>query len=515
MVVIALDLTSAHFDNGRPFGAVGAYELLSGTATFSLDPTHPRNTVVTDLELADRESDGRVQFSADVRILRPADPARGNRGLVLDVANRGTPVALRQLETRTRPVTGQPELPVADGWLLERGYTIVCCGWQPGLPAGRGLIRAVLPQVSVTGGVRSVQEPDLATRVLPLGDPVGALVHRGYPPVDLEEPGATLVEREAFFAPARTIPRRALAVGGSQTGRFLRHFVYLGTVTKDQHAAVTLLEGAGLDVLADPASRDINRLSQDPNYRAVPNDRTGQYFDVIFNCTKPPTDDKLFRQSVNYAIDRQRLADTILAGTSKSRTLPWPAQAPAYEASKANAYAFDLDKARTLLAQSGVSNPQIDIVAQAGLDALQQMAQVLPSDLAKIGVRSTVKPMEFGAMGTTIRDKTFLGIVLFQSGFAQLESSSLFTTGGTWNYQNNNAGFADDTYKALVTQVSGEPNSARRKQLYSQLNDLLLDQAFTLALASNTPYLLARGKVQGLGWFASEAPSLGDAWLAS
>ena len=71
MPVARLSLRSQPLQDGRPFGDTGAYEELTGEAEFAVDPSHPLNGVIDDLPLASRDSDGKVHFTADVRILRP------------------------------------------------------------------------------------------------------------------------------------------------------------------------------------------------------------------------------------------------------------------------------------------------------------------------------------------------------------------------------------------------------------------------------------------------------------
>ena len=44
---------------GHAFGSGGAYEKVRGTVEFQIDPTDPRNAVITDLNLAPRNADGR------------------------------------------------------------------------------------------------------------------------------------------------------------------------------------------------------------------------------------------------------------------------------------------------------------------------------------------------------------------------------------------------------------------------------------------------------------------------
>jgi hypothetical protein len=90
MAIIALDIKARQpLAGGQAFGEVGPYLQLDGTAHFAVDPSHPGNRCITDLDLAPRGDDGRVRFSADVRILTPEAPRRGSRRLLFDVVNRG------------------------------------------------------------------------------------------------------------------------------------------------------------------------------------------------------------------------------------------------------------------------------------------------------------------------------------------------------------------------------------------------------------------------------------------
>ena len=75
--------------NGKAFGAVGAYEKLTGKVYFAVDPNNPHDKIIADIDKAPRNSEGKVEFSADLFILRPKDPSRGNGVAFFDVVNRG------------------------------------------------------------------------------------------------------------------------------------------------------------------------------------------------------------------------------------------------------------------------------------------------------------------------------------------------------------------------------------------------------------------------------------------
>src|SRR6266853_215388 len=75
--------------NGKAFGAVGAYEKLAGKVYFAVDPNNPHNKIIADIEKAPRNAQGKVEFSADLFILKPKDTSRGNGVAFFEVVNRG------------------------------------------------------------------------------------------------------------------------------------------------------------------------------------------------------------------------------------------------------------------------------------------------------------------------------------------------------------------------------------------------------------------------------------------
>ena len=109
---------------GRAFGSAGSYELLKGTIFFAVDPANPRNRVITDLDKAPKNAQGRVEFSSDLFIIRPKDRSKGNGVLFFDVVNRGNKSLLSVFSRGTRATDFTTESEFGDAWLLKQGYTL-------------------------------------------------------------------------------------------------------------------------------------------------------------------------------------------------------------------------------------------------------------------------------------------------------------------------------------------------------------------------------------------------------
>ena len=147
--VVSIQVTSrTSFAGGATFGTAGAYETLSGTVTFQVDPTNSRNMVVFDLNKATQNSAGMVQFTADFFILKPVDMTKGNGALLAEVPNRGSKNALAYFNDATTAANANsPSLAVdaGNGFLMQQGYTVAWVGWSAGVPAGGGRMAAQLP----------------------------------------------------------------------------------------------------------------------------------------------------------------------------------------------------------------------------------------------------------------------------------------------------------------------------------------------------------------------------------
>ena len=75
--------------DGESFGQVGQYEFLRGVVYGEADPADPRHREIVNLENAPRNSRGRVEYSTTVEIYRPIDMSRWNRAIYHTVPNRG------------------------------------------------------------------------------------------------------------------------------------------------------------------------------------------------------------------------------------------------------------------------------------------------------------------------------------------------------------------------------------------------------------------------------------------
>lgn len=283
---------------GRSFGEVGTYDRIRARVTVAIDPDDPRNATIADIKLAPRDAAGNVEAVSDVEILRPSDPRHGNGELFYEAVNRGNKLspgifndALSNAMTKAADA--------GNGYLLRQGYTLVWSGWQGDLKSAPGTLALKVPTLpGVTGRIseellfNNLTDPVTAQLAYPAAETTSAkLVVRAKwddapaSPADMSvrfvDPTHVEVKRPGGFdagalytldymardplvlglgfAATRDIVaflrrdtsvenpladgrapavRHAYAFGQSQSGRFLREFLYLGFNEDEAHGPV-------------------------------------------------------------------------------------------------------------------------------------------------------------------------------------------------------------------------------------------------------------------------------------
>ncbi|MBM3819065.1 MAG: hypothetical protein FJW14_08645 [Acidimicrobiia bacterium] len=177
--------------------AFAGYERIMGRVFFAVDPSDPRNAVIADIDKAPRNAQGKVEFSADFYALRPT--SGGNGAAVLEIVNRGSIRLVNRF---------------GDDLLLQRGFTIVGVGWEFDLPAaGNDLLRIQAPAATdrgtpITGLVSAIFTVNQRTTRATVGDLVV------YAPVDAAAADTTLTVRDALAEKGRAVPRGSFALSG-------------------------------------------------------------------------------------------------------------------------------------------------------------------------------------------------------------------------------------------------------------------------------------------------------------
>jgi len=227
------------------------YEKIVGTIHFAVDPKAPRNRVVVDLDKAPVNAAGLVEFSSDLYILRPkATP--GNGAALVDILNRGNKVVLNGFNRGGSPDPAT-ENDLGDRFLMRFGYTIVWVGWEFDIPDRPNAMRVHVPVATdhgkpITGVVQATFTPNSDTKETTVTDLAF------YDAIDPGGADSQLTARSSFLGgDAAIIPRDRWRVAG-HTVTLDSGFVAGKTYEVKYRAANPPIAGLGFVAIRDTAA---------------------------------------------------------------------------------------------------------------------------------------------------------------------------------------------------------------------------------------------------------------------
>src|SRR5579871_6789057 len=177
----------------------GPYEKILGRVYYSVDPALAVNRAITDIALAPKNFQGKVEFSGDLLVWRPKDPRQSRGAVFLEVVNRGGPQSLYLIDGAGGGDAAPEGWDMGDRFLLEQGFTVVFLGWQFDVRPGQGLTFQA-PAVPVKGVVReSYPAAQAISRA--------SIFSLSYCAADPQQPDARLTFRTRIDESARDLPR--------------------------------------------------------------------------------------------------------------------------------------------------------------------------------------------------------------------------------------------------------------------------------------------------------------------
>lgn len=223
MAVERIEITQREpYLDGKSLGAGGAYERIDAVVHYAVDPLHPCNQPIADIELATRV-DGLVRLTGDLTLLVPE--GGGNRSMLFEAPNRGNRVLNRMLNQGPVDLMPSAEIVPGDAFLMRHGWTLAWCGWQWDVPKPgprMGIDPPLVPESALepNAPMNYRVQPNELTASFPLTDHhVGSIGnHQLIATKDLNDPDAKLMVRDHMYGDAELIDRSKWRFAKDQSG---------------------------------------------------------------------------------------------------------------------------------------------------------------------------------------------------------------------------------------------------------------------------------------------------------
>ncbi|MDQ2786620.1 MAG: ABC transporter substrate-binding protein [Chloroflexota bacterium] len=274
--------------------------------------------------------------------------------------------------------------------------------------------------------------------------------------------------------------------------------LFLKVLSSD--VAIAQLETGELDLMGPVPVQEIDRLKKNPTLTVV-SVPSPSITKLVPNLQKPYFQDKRVRQAMTYALDRANIVKQLLGGEARvvNTTIigpDWMGAIPGL-----NDYAYNPDKAKQLLKDANWdASRKFGVVYTSGDRQTDAYMAIVQQQLKDAGISIDLLPVDaVEYTRRTVTDSDFEMAVVAGGVYAQdpnvsakyFESANFTPTGG------NYAHYSNPKVDALFSQGRTTGDQAQRKQIYTQVAQMLNDDAPWLLLWSPNSIFAYNTRLQG------------------
>jgi peptide/nickel transport system substrate-binding protein len=228
---------------------------------------------------------------------------------------------------------------------------------------------------------------------------------------------------------------------------------------------------------------------------------------LILNALEGPFADVRVRQAANYAVNKEAIVNDVLEGTAAVAAGPTPpAFAWAYN-DELQPYPYDPDRARALLAEAGMENPEVTFyVTEGGSGMLDPIAMgtAIQADLEAVGFDVTIETYEWntflGEVNPGLEGKADMAEMAWMTNdpdtlpYLALRTAAWPAEGGF-----NSGYYSNPEVDALLEEARTATDQDRRAELYRQMQVIVQEDAPWVFVANWVQNAVTSDRVEGFG----------------
>lgn len=266
-------------------------------------------------------------------------------------------------------------------------------------------------------------------------------------------------------------------------------------IIENENTAMTAVQSGEVNAWIGTPSQ-VEQMDLEANHLKVYPYQEGRVAYMAVN-TKRVTDENI-RKAIFYALDKKAIADAALL-SSDYYDLPWSFLPPnnSFATEDVEKYDQNLDKAKELLQASGVTSPELNL-AYSSSDSLQSTSAVIVQEqLQKAGFKVTLSGVDATALSNQMKDENNSYDMYFGGYIMGIDPDtflSLFQSGGAYNYMHYDIPEIDE----LFAKGRLEMDEAKRKEIYTELQQKIQDAACFYPLYSNKRLLVVSDNITGI-----------------
>lgn len=282
---------------------------------------------------------------------------------------------------------------------------------------------------------------------------------------------------------------------------------------EDANAAYSAYQTGEILMVKDVPTEEIPSLKDNDEFHVEP--LIGTYY-ISLNLEKAPFDNKLVREALSLAIDREYVANTLMQGTySPAGNIVGPGWKDTdgsefhdksnggSEYIDSSDYDANLQKAKDLLKEAGYPDgkgiPKIDyLINDSGYHKV--VGEYLQKAWGELGIDVTVDVVEWASFTPMRRNGDFMAARNGWVGDYTDPSNilELFTT----DNGNNDGNYSNPAFDAAIEKSRTTTDAAERSAVLHEAEDIIMEDAGCIPVAYYNDFYLMSSKVTG-AWHAS------------
>ncbi len=251
-----------------------------------------------------------------------------------------------------------------------------------------------------------------------------------------------------------------------------------------------------IDVIDNVPANDRKTIRGNPGYGTW--DAPGTRWPMMrLNLTKAPFTNKLVRQAVSHAVNRDDIIKAVYFGEAVAALGPISPVYKSYYDPDIEKYGFGYDpaKARAKLAASGATNVTFTVEIQ-NVASQQRLAELIKENLAAVGITMNIQPYAVTAFQDRLTNKLYQAAIGSWTPRPDIDGTIYrhFATDGNVNSMS----YSSPAVDALLQQSRTLANGPERIKVYKDVQKLIVDDAPWIFLIFETQTRAWQKTVSGL-----------------
>jgi peptide/nickel transport system substrate-binding protein len=242
--------------------------------------------------------------------------------------------------------------------------------------------------------------------------------------------------------------------------------------------------------------QQIATLKKDPRFTYVTSPTAGIPDFLSLNTAKAPFNKVEVRQAIAWALDRKAIRDLAYLGSGEVGVEEVPSGSPWYDGTDPYSAGPDVNKGKALLAAAGYPNGlTIEYLGLPQYPELLKTGQVVREQLKAIGIDMKITQVDVSVWFDRFVKGDYQITSAYQERTIDPDNfySLVIKSGGSINTTH----YANKQVDALIDQAAAATDEATRKALYTQIRNIVRDEAPIIFVHYETLNYLMQKKVSG------------------